>query len=246
MASVICVVGFDRLQHYKDRNPPWIKLYGDLLDNYDFCCLQDASKWLALGLMILASKNGNRIPADPRWIASKLSCTVAKIDLQPLVIAGLITMEQDASEVLEQDASKVLDLARSREERQRREETEGETEQKKKARARRGGPEWFVCPDDWTGPKERHQTRAAALNLDLERQARKFRAHEFKESHVDADRTFDKWLENAAEWFAQNGGGNGNGRASGRQAGGDWRHRPAGTSVADGDPSIVGDDYGQE
>lgn len=42
------VKNFDRFQHYKDRTPPWIKLYNDLLDDYDFSCLPDAEKWGAL------------------------------------------------------------------------------------------------------------------------------------------------------------------------------------------------------
>ena len=32
-------------QHYKDRSAPWIKLYNELLDDYRFAVLPDASKW---------------------------------------------------------------------------------------------------------------------------------------------------------------------------------------------------------
>ena len=35
---------WDKFQHYKDRNPPWIKLSTDTFQNYDFSRLQDASK----------------------------------------------------------------------------------------------------------------------------------------------------------------------------------------------------------
>jgi DNA-binding NarL/FixJ family response regulator len=30
------VKNFERFQHYKDRSPPWIKLYNELLDDYEF------------------------------------------------------------------------------------------------------------------------------------------------------------------------------------------------------------------
>ena len=30
------VKNFEQFQHYKDRNPPWIKLWTKLLDDYEF------------------------------------------------------------------------------------------------------------------------------------------------------------------------------------------------------------------
>src|SRR5690606_19747530 len=36
VAGYLTVKNFERFQHYKDRNPPWIKLYNDLLDDYEF------------------------------------------------------------------------------------------------------------------------------------------------------------------------------------------------------------------
>lgn len=44
-------------QHYKDRNPPWIKLQTDTFQNYDFSCLQSASKLLAICIWTLASRS---------------------------------------------------------------------------------------------------------------------------------------------------------------------------------------------
>jgi len=102
MANVVGylkVKNFERFQHYKDRNPPWIKLYNDLLDDYEFARLQDASKWLAVGLWLLASRYDNRIPADPEWIGRRINAT-EPVDLQPLLNAGFITMYQDASDTL--------------------------------------------------------------------------------------------------------------------------------------------------
>lgn len=44
-------------QHYKDRNPPWIKLHKSLLDDFDYQCLPDASKAIAPMLWLLASES---------------------------------------------------------------------------------------------------------------------------------------------------------------------------------------------
>lgn len=94
----IQVKNFEKFQHYKERNPIWIKLYYETLDDYEFSCLPDASKWLALGLWMLASRTENRIPNDAAWIAKKLSLT-ERIKLDPLLSAGFITI-CDASKPL--------------------------------------------------------------------------------------------------------------------------------------------------
>jgi hypothetical protein len=97
--GVVSVVNFEQFQHYKDRSPAWIKLHASVLDSYNFCRLTDAQKWHVVSLWILASKCDNAIPLDLPWIARKIAATES-IDLQPLMDAGLITLErrkQDAS-----------------------------------------------------------------------------------------------------------------------------------------------------
>ena len=60
------VKNFERFQHYKDRSPPWIKLYNDLLDDYAFTCLQDASKLHQILIWLVASRTGNKLPVINR------------------------------------------------------------------------------------------------------------------------------------------------------------------------------------
>jgi len=99
MAGYIRVKNFERFQHYRDRNPPWIKLYNELLDDYAFACLQDASKAHLVQIWLLASRYDNRIPHDAEWIARKINATTP-VDLASLVSAGFIEiygMEQVAS-----------------------------------------------------------------------------------------------------------------------------------------------------
>jgi hypothetical protein len=99
MSGHIRVKNFEKFQHYKDRNPRWIKLYNELLDDYAFGRLQDASKWLAVGIWLLASRYDNAVPNDAAWIARKINAT-GPIDLDALVSAGFIEVYQDASGVL--------------------------------------------------------------------------------------------------------------------------------------------------
>ena len=90
------VTNWDQYQHYKDRDPTWIKLYARLLDDYGFATLPDNSKWHLIGIFLLASKQGNRIPGDPRWVRKKIAART-RVDLQALLAAGFI--EEDASAV---------------------------------------------------------------------------------------------------------------------------------------------------
>ena len=67
------VRNFDATQHYKDRNPIWIKLYCSILDDYDFAQLPDETKFHAVGLMLLASRLNNKFPADAVWLRAKIN-----------------------------------------------------------------------------------------------------------------------------------------------------------------------------
>jgi hypothetical protein len=88
------VTNWDQYQHYKDRDPEWIKLYARLLDDYGFARLPDNSKWHLIGIFLLASKQGNRIPGDARWVRKKIAART-RVDLNALRTAGFI--EEDAS-----------------------------------------------------------------------------------------------------------------------------------------------------
>ena len=90
-------------QHYKDRNPPWIKLYNDLLENYEFSLLSDKEKFHLVGIWILASRLKNKLPLDGKWIAKKIDAD-SKVDLNRLIELGFI----EVLAVCKQDASKLL------------------------------------------------------------------------------------------------------------------------------------------
>lgn len=120
------VRNWDKFQHYKNRNPPWIKLHTSLLENYEFASLQDASKLLAMCIWLLAARSDNKIPADPDWIKSKCNLK-SKPDLSPLFDAGFIEWIQELP-LPEQDASNVL--ADGKQSATSETETETEREQK--------------------------------------------------------------------------------------------------------------------
>lgn len=87
--SYFTVKNLAHYQHYKERRPPWVKLHRSVLESYDFGCLQDASKWLAVGMILLASECDNQVPDDIAWIKRRLQMT-SEPDVQALVNAGFI------------------------------------------------------------------------------------------------------------------------------------------------------------
>ncbi|HLH75920.1 MAG TPA: hypothetical protein VKV28_03835 [Candidatus Binataceae bacterium] len=89
------VRNFERFQHYKDRNPPWIRLYGALWRDRAFFRLPDAAKAHLIGLFSLAARLDNRIPNDPDWLAHEL-CASQPIDLQALAQAGFLLSVPDS------------------------------------------------------------------------------------------------------------------------------------------------------
>jgi len=78
-----------RFQHYKGRNPPWIKLYNSLLDDYEFQALTELTQRHAFHLMLLASNTGNRIPFDPTWVAKRINAR-SKVDMVVLITCGFL------------------------------------------------------------------------------------------------------------------------------------------------------------
>ena len=99
MKDYISIKTWEKYQHYHDRNPPWIKLYNAILDDYEYSCLQDDSKLLLISLFLLASKCENKIPADPAWIKKKCNLQ-GKVNLQLLLDADFITLNGSASTLL--------------------------------------------------------------------------------------------------------------------------------------------------
>lgn len=109
-------------QHYKNRNPPWIKLQKTLLDNIDFHRLPVASRALAPMLWLLASESENGVfEGDYEELAFRLRTTEKEVvqGLKPLIDKGFFIVTQDASNTLAQCLQDAMPE-------KRREETETE------------------------------------------------------------------------------------------------------------------------
>ena len=86
---------WQNFQHYKDRDPPWIKLHFSLLTSPTWVMLDDASRSLAIACMLIASRNHGKVPADPAYI--KRVAYLSSVDFKPLLSIGFL---EPSSEML--------------------------------------------------------------------------------------------------------------------------------------------------
>jgi len=127
---------WERYQHYRDRNPPWVKLHFSLLSSADWVTLADSDRVLLIASMLLASKNNGEVPEDPEYI-QRVAYLAKKPNFGNLIRCGFLTSDS-ASNMLA-DASKTLAVARPET------ETETETEESQS----RGESEGTPPPSDF-------------------------------------------------------------------------------------------------
>jgi uncharacterized phage protein (TIGR02220 family) len=99
----LSVKNLAKYQHYKHRNPPWIKLYREVWTDYTLRQLPIVCRLLFLGLSSLAMELENKVPADPKYLSDRLGFKITQPDISNLILSNLILSnleEQIASAVL--------------------------------------------------------------------------------------------------------------------------------------------------
>lgn len=186
MPEYFSVKSWDSFQHYKDRNPPWIKLHNHLLDNYEFECLPDASKAHLLCIWMLASRTQNKMPMDPQWIKRKIGAS-STVDLNILVAGGFIELIQSLPSA-EQSASKPLV---SEEERRGREEAE-----KRREESLSGKPDVADVINHFnsvTGQKLKASAKSHSENIS----ARLSEGHSIEDLKMVIDSKYKEWVNDS-------------------------------------------------
>lgn len=111
MSAFLVVKSWDRFQHYKDRDPPWIKLYRDTFTTESWVLGTDLSRLLQLASTMLAARYSNRIPLNFKLLAkvASLDCDEASFmaAVTHLVEHNFLEIQQDEQE-RKHDASKPI------------------------------------------------------------------------------------------------------------------------------------------
>lgn len=59
------IKNWKQFQHFKDRRPPWIKLYRDILDDIEWHNLDPSSAKILVMLWLIASESDGQLPSTP-------------------------------------------------------------------------------------------------------------------------------------------------------------------------------------
>jgi hypothetical protein len=90
--TYLIVRNWKKFQHYKDRTPPWIKNYLELLDDENYTSLPPRCRATLHGLWIAYAAARERLPDDTRTLSRRLSQQVFRTDLERLSDAGFIQL----------------------------------------------------------------------------------------------------------------------------------------------------------
>ena len=118
------VRNWGRFQHYRKRRPPWIKLYRDILDDYEYLTMSLASMALAPCIWLLASESEDgTVTDDLEKLSFRLHRPKQEIiaAIEELVAKNFLTRSGD-------DASTVLAFSKQHATLERETETEAEEE----------------------------------------------------------------------------------------------------------------------
>lgn len=114
-ARYLRVKNWGEFQHYKDRFPPWIKLYNKIIGSDDqFGFLPELEQWQLVRIWLIASRSsifalddaGKKVPVlpDDELALRRSIQTAKKIPLAKFIRDGWL-LPVDACEVLADDAS---------------------------------------------------------------------------------------------------------------------------------------------
>lgn len=75
------IKGWGEFQHFKNRNPPWIKLYRRLINNYEWHNLDGNSAKILVMMWILAAESKNGSLPSVKEMAFKMRVSEKDIEL---------------------------------------------------------------------------------------------------------------------------------------------------------------------
>ena len=185
-------------QHYKGRNPPWVKLQRKILDDYEFHCLHDASKALAPCLWLLASEHEDgHIELNLDRICFRLRMDTDKLRecIIELIEKDFFECDDDASAMLapcKHDAIPEVEVDTNNQ----------QTDTPPCVPPQGGKPaKGTRIPDDWeAGPKERAFAKEMGLNdAQIAFEAAKFADHWRQSSSKNAVKR--DWLAGWRNWL---------------------------------------------
>ena len=107
------IKNWDEFQHYKQRNPPWVKLYNDMVRGETWVSSSDKDRLIMLVSLMVGSmgKNHGEIPSEEYM--QRVAYMTKRPDFQPLVESGWFEKIDDDSEMHTNASSAQADASAS-------------------------------------------------------------------------------------------------------------------------------------
>jgi hypothetical protein len=182
------IKNWSHFQHFKDRRPPWIKLYRDILDDIQWHSLDaNASKVLVM-CWLIASESDGYLP-DIKTLAFRLR--MSEKDTKDCVIKLSHWVEQDDIGVISERYQDAIP------------ETERETETEKRQRATPVAKPDGVTQSVWDEfVKHRKAKKAQITELVIEGLIKEAKKANWTLEDVLKETVFRNWQSFKAEWVA--------------------------------------------
>lgn len=166
------IKNWEKFQHFKDRKPPWVKLYREILDDMDWHELDASAAKVLVMLWLIASEDDGNLPDIKklsfrlRMPENKISDCISKLSqwLEQDDITMISTRYHDDSLETETETEK-----------ETKKEGEGETESARKNRGARmqevlNLPDWLP-EDSWNALVEHRKSTKSAMTAQAKRLA---------------------------------------------------------------------------
>lgn len=195
---ILRIKNYEKYQNHRAKDPRWVKLYRSILTDHAFMKLDPMSRYVYIGLIILASETGNNVVNDTSYLCHRLAIPAPQFDLSPLICSGLIVASR-------RTIQRQKSLSETEESRDR-----GETEEIGATSAPLSptvvkSPRGSILPADFQFD-ERAELLAKSYGLNPHKEQAAFRDHFTAKGTVykDWQAAFRNWLRNAVK-FAQKG-----------------------------------------
>lgn len=205
--SQLRVKGWKKFQHFKDRKPPWVKLYRDILDDMEWHELDGDSAKALISIWLIASENDGVLPEMKR-LAFRLRMTEkACISICNNLSHWLEQVDNEPISARYQDDPLETETERETEEETEREDIALSHDIKPSQKSPKPnvlklkGTRWpseAVVPDDWVCEGEAYRETSNLPPIDLRAEALKFANYWAAKSggsatKIDWKRTWLNW-----------------------------------------------------
>jgi hypothetical protein len=141
------IKNWSKFQHFKDRKPPWVKLYRELLDDIEWHTLDPKAAKVLTMLWLIASEFDGDLP-DNKTLAFRLRLSETETKTAVSKLSHWL-IQDDTNLISERYQSDSLETETETEtEKERETEIEVSKPTSAKSQSTRLNPDWEL-PDDW-------------------------------------------------------------------------------------------------